>query len=286
MSPFSIGFDIRMIRHTGIGTYIRELLSSMVEWGVAKRHKLAFFGGEPLPYVPKEISQLAFRSAIYSIGEQLEYPVHLERCRLWHSPHYNIPWNKKKTRLVATVHDLIHWIFRGRFFNSVQGFYAGAMLRRAVRECDHIIAVSERTRNDLLRHFHADPDKVSVIHESVNECFRKLPPDAIESVRIKYRLPESFFLYLGSLKPHKNVLWLARIYQKLRAQKKIHSSLVLVGRKDRRYPKGFEDLASVEKMNSGIFYLPEVEYGDTIALYSAFALIAAVVFGTLSVHPF
>ena len=237
-----LGIDIRMIRHTGIGTYIRELMEALYRQGTLKQMDAAVFGTHAHAAALKGIRRKPFYSRIYSVEEQLEYPLRLSQCEVWHSPHYNIPLVKGNTRLIVTIHDLIHWIFRNEFFNSLQGFYAGAMLRKAITQADHIITVSHRTREDILEYFDADPEKVTVIHEGVGERFRPLPVAAIETIRKKYRLPERYFLYVGSIKPHKNILMLILAYRRLFAEKKVVSPLVLVGRKDRHYPGAYKEL--------------------------------------------
>ena len=173
-----------------------------------------------------------------------------------------------------TVHDLIHWIFRRDFFTPLQAFYAGKMLNCVVRLADHIITVSRKTRDDLIQHFNADPEKVSVIYEAAHAQFRPVEDaEKIGGVRKKYKVPELFFLYVGSLKPHKNVLWLMQVFRKLKSAGRIDASLVLIGKKDRGYPPGFEEL---RKLKSGepIYHIPYVEREELPAFYSgALALI-------------
>jgi glycosyltransferase involved in cell wall biosynthesis len=270
----AIGIDIRMIRHTGIGTYVRGLLENWLESGITKDLDLAVFGQGQSAERFSTLPRYPFRSRIYSMEEQLEYPLRLAHCRLWHAPHYNVPFMKWKTKLVVTIHDLIHWVFRKDFFTPLQAFYAKTMFERAVKEADHVIAVSQRTRDDLVEYFNADPDRISVIYEGVHETFRELKAaPVVTGVREKYQVPETYFIFVGSLKPHKNVLWLIRLFEKLKRDQKIDAALVLVGKKDSHYPKGYEDLASFEK-REGMVHIPYVEEEELVALYNgALALI-------------
>lgn len=260
----SIGLDIRMLHHTGIGTYLKGLCE-----GFANEESVPFsFYGlakEDNPWV--SIPRRNFFSRIYSVEEQAEYPFRLKECRLWHAPHYNVPLHKGKTKLVVTIHDLIHWIFRKDFFSPLQASYAGFMFRKAVNEADHIIAVSERTQRDLVEHMQADPEKISVIYEAVEENFLS-PCDetVLDQVRKKYRLPESFFLYVGMMKAHKNVAWLIKLFKELRAKEKIQSSLVLIGRLDPKY-KEAKDLLSQLQPEDGIVSIPYVEREELKALF-------------------
>ena len=260
-----IGFDARMIRNTGIGTYIRELLGAYRHLENARSLGVTLFGNREAIKECSSFTSKPFYSKIYSISEQLEYPFRLQNCELWHAPHYNIPVFKGRTKLVVTVHDLIHWIFRKDFFNPLQGFYAERMMRHAVESADHIIAVSKKTSDDLIDHFDADPERITVIHESVSDRFCEVDDRAVQEVRQKYSLPPEFFLYVGSLKPHKNLLPLIRLFKENRD---FRSSLVLVGKKDGRYPSGFEELAQI-KTEGKIIHLENISSEDLIKIYNA-----------------
>ncbi|MBI3313817.1 MAG: glycosyltransferase family 4 protein [Candidatus Omnitrophica bacterium] len=267
MPNTQIGIDIRMMRHTGIGTYIREILSAFRGLANARRFGITLFGDSGHAKEFPEFLHRPFHSRIYTLFEQFEYPWRTGACTMWHAPHYNVPLLKNRAKLVLTIHDLIHWIFRKEFFNPLQGFYAENMMRHALKSADHVIAVSNKTRDDLINHFDADPENISVIYEAVSDSFHEVDDLAVEEVRKKFGLPEEFFLYVGSLKPHKNILPSVRLFKKLHQSRELRSALVLVGKKDRKYPSGYEELAAL-KTGDGIIHLDHVSFPDLIGLYN------------------
>ena len=113
MTRHRVGLDIRMLQNSGIGTYLRGLLSGLGTLGL--ENDLALFGPTPTETRPDHV----FSAPIYSIQEQFQYPARLKQCRLWHAPHYNVPLLKGKTKLVVTIHDIIHWIFRKQFLTPL-----------------------------------------------------------------------------------------------------------------------------------------------------------------------
>ncbi|MDP3920189.1 MAG: glycosyltransferase family 1 protein [Candidatus Omnitrophota bacterium] len=254
---YEIGFDVRMMFHTGIGTYIRGLLRHMLSFDPAGKLGMCLYGdslrAEGFDGVPRS----TFGSKIYSVAEQWEYPGKLRQCRLWHAPHYNIPLRKGKTKLIVTVHDLIHWIFRKQFFSPLQALYAGEMMKRVVKTADHIITVSENTKHDLITHFNAEPEQISVIYEAVEEGFgHSNLTGEDEAVHRKYGLPENYFLYVGSIKPHKNVVWLINLFRELKREGRTNASLVLVGKKDQEFESG-----------DGVYHIPSVDREELEVLY-------------------
>ena len=266
-----IAFDARMFHHSGIGTYIRGLLSGFEGHPFFENHPLGIGLPPSATWNGKSgVRRFNFYSPIYSLQEQMEYPFHLQENRLWHAPHYNAPFFNGKSRLVVTIHDLIHWIFRGRFFSKAQASYTRLLLQRIVKTAGKIIAVSNRTREDLISYFGAPPEKVRVIYEGVDPAYFNPPPTGErKKVLDKYGLPENFFLYVGLIKPHKNVGRLVSIYKSMRQRRTIEASLVIVGKKDKKYPAGYEELAGI-KTGEGIYYLTGVDsQSDLGALYAS-----------------
>jgi glycosyltransferase involved in cell wall biosynthesis len=247
----TVGFDVRMIRSTGIGTYIRGVLG-----GMKNLQPLTLYGkstenpGSPV----KE-----FSSSIYSITEQIQYQKHLKECRLWHSPHYNIPYLKGKTKLVVTVHDLIHWIYRKEFFTPIQELYAKTMFTRVAHTADKIITVSQHTRKDLIEQFGADPEKISVIYEGVDPQFKVIPISVSAPLLNRFKIKSPYFLYVGSIKPHKNVEMLVRVFKMLKKKNSTQSSLVIAGKTD-------DD--RLLKNEPNIHHVSDASLEDLIALYN------------------
>lgn len=74
---------------------------------------------------------------------------------------------------------------------------------------DHIITVSESTRNDVISQFGVKPQKVSV-------AYNALPPAAKTDNTQKPDIP--YFLYLGSIHPRKNIVRLLQAFDLFRKQ--------------------------------------------------------------------
>ncbi|MFN3762132.1 MAG: glycosyltransferase family 4 protein, partial [Anaerolineae bacterium] len=131
------------------------------------------------------------------------------------------------------------------------------------------IAVSEATRQDLLRCFRVPADRVAVIPEAADPAFCPRPPAEIDALRRKYALPESFVLYVGSNKPHKNLTRLMEAWAQI-TEYGIRNTLILAGPWDPRYP---EPRLLAERLGlQNICWLGPVPDEDLPALYSAATL--------------
>lgn len=89
--------------------------------------------------------------------------------------------------------------------------------RWSLSRADHVIAVSEATKQETIRLFGVPSPKISVVH-----CGYKKICDAPET---PVSLPEKFFLFIGVVKERKNVMNVVRAWALFR---KTHSTYTLV----------------------------------------------------------
>lgn len=102
-------------------------------------------------------------------------------------------------------------------------------MRYARRHASHFLAVSESTRQDLLRHTDLPPDRLHVVTHGVDPVFRRL--DAAGSrdfVAQRFGLARSYLLYVGVIGRHKNILGLLQAWA-LAAPRTSGVDLVLAG---------------------------------------------------------
>jgi glycosyltransferase involved in cell wall biosynthesis len=235
-----IAIDARKLHDFGIGTYIRNLLVGLgridheTEYIVLSRPEDVDLASELGPNF-RSVSETA---RPYSIGEQVWIPIALarERAHLVHEPHYVLPL-ATRCRSVVTIHDCIHLMFPQYLPGRLAHLYARTSMWGAVRMADRILTVSEASKRDILRFFDVEPDRVTVIYNAIDERFlRGADEEQMDRVRERYQLNDPFVLYVGNIKPHKNLERLIDAFGRVRATGLDDLRLVIIGDELSKYP--------------------------------------------------
>jgi glycosyltransferase involved in cell wall biosynthesis len=212
-----IGVDVRKIRDGGIGTYISEVLQRLIP-ADPESHYTLFFAPEDFSqhdYSWGNVAKRVDRSGKYSLGEHLSFPLQArrERLDLFFFPHYTKSW-WMPCPTVTTVHDLIHLRFPEYLPNPLAKYYARVIIGRACRSSEVVITGSEATKQDLLELFRIEGSKIKVIQNGVDHLtYHPLSDEErIGAFKTRYSLFRPFILYVGALKPHKNIPSLLRGY--------------------------------------------------------------------------
>lgn len=91
-----------------------------------------------------------------------------------------------------------------------------------------IIAVSETTKEHLIKFLNVNEKRIHTIYEGVHESFRQeISKNKLQEVKQKYEIPEKFFLFSGQIYPPKNFGRLLQAYAQVGP--KLGVSLVVAG---------------------------------------------------------
>ena len=219
--------DARMYHASGIGTYLQNLLPAL-----ADSFRLTLLGN-PDELAAVDASVIPVQLPIYSVAELRHLPARVPPCDVFWSPHYNVPLLPiRARRRLVTIHDVFHLAyFRG--LTLPQKLYARTVTTAATRLSHRIITVSEFSKSEIRQRLRIKADKITVIPNGVDhELFNVAHDAAVEQqVRHRYQLPETYVLYVGNVKPHKNLSTLVQAFAALpESSAAVH--LVVVGKKE------------------------------------------------------
>ncbi len=197
---YDLVIDARMQYHGGIGTYLRNLLPYLESSGL-------------------RIAKIEKGPPIYSLREQLLLPFLIPPCHVFWSPHFNIPLLPiLATYRLVSIHDLYHLAHIAEL-TLLQKIYAKYVIRKAIKKAHSLIIGSLFTKQELYKFFPDFSGRVECIPYGPGSL---LPPEEPMDI------PKPFFLFVGNLKPHKNLHLLLNAFEHL---KETHS-LIIAGKKE------------------------------------------------------
>lgn len=220
---------------TGIGRYAVEL-----ERGL-RTEDIEIRLARPRTLVPRTLSRLA-RGAGYDLETFFQsYPLRVDARPGWitHLTSQTLSTLLLTQRLprpvVITVHDIFPYLYRdcaqlSTYRNWLER-WVDTVAMRGLRRADHLIAVSDYTKQTIVASLGIGPEHITVIYEPVDhDRFRPRPvPDAFYQ---KYGLSRAahYVLYVGSNDPRKNLPVLIRAVACLRGiDESLNARLLLVG---------------------------------------------------------
>jgi len=174
-------------------------------------------------------------------------------------------------RQVCTMHDIIP-VEHPEWFNASFAAWYRWLLPKLTRRAQHLIAVSEFTKQRLVERFGIRPEKITVVWNGVDAQFRPRTDAEIAEVREALNIrSQRYLLSLGSLEPRKNLRRLLAAWGKLRREMPEDLSLVVVGAKGSL--QVFRD-AAITEIPEGVHFTGYARQEHLPALYSgALALV-------------
>lgn len=198
-----------------------------------------------------------------------EFKQQLNSYDLIHSPlpqHYDFVKHLPGQHLI-TVHDLTHELFPD--FHTVDNIEKTTNgVEEMVQQQFPVIAISEATKQDLMRLYDYPEDRIKVIYEGANGGFspqHKQTP--IVPITQKYGLPEGpYFITLSTIEPRKNIQRTIEAFLQLKEEYTEPISLFICGKKGWKYEDLFQN---EEALNAaGIFFTGFVADEDLSILFA------------------
>lgn len=174
-----------------------------------------------------------------------------------------------QSEFTVTIHDLGFYI-NPELYHPLERVYQKLSHSLAIKRAKKIIAISEKTKADIIKYFPYSADKIRVIHLACDkETFSPLSILEKENFIEKNDYPDNYLLYIGRLETKKNIQNLIKAYKKTTRQ----WPLVLAGRPGNF---GFDEIQSLvndpdlKKDIILLGYVSQTNYPKLLASASAF----------------
>ncbi len=281
-----IGIDARMygVYHRGIGRYVERLIAQLADRTDDNRYTLFMDSktAESVSFPRGKVRVVRTDAPWYGFREHIEMPLLIRRSGVdvCHFPHLNVPY-WCPVPYAVTIHDLIVLHFPDSRATTLPGWRYRAklagyrmVLKNALKNAARVMAVSEFTKRDIIRHFGISEDAIMVTYPGVDRMVLGTEgmgntPQFDAYLRTTFGISRSYLLYVGSAYPHKNLEALISCYVLLRTAMHRNWQLVFAGREDAFYRrlKAFVERAVPEEFRRDIIFTGGVSERDLDGLY-------------------
>jgi len=182
------------------------------------------------------------------------------RADVIHSLHYSMPMLSGSAQRVVTMHDMTAYVLP-HMHPWVKGTYMRVFIRHAATRADHLIFVSASALEECRKWFGLPLRNATVIHHGKSDAFHSQgSEDELAQVRSRYRLPNEYLLYLGTLEPRKNIPLLLHAFAEL-TRRHPEARLVIAGKKGWYFDEIFHTAENLDLADRVLFtgYVDEAD---------------------------
>ena len=261
-----IGFDAKRAfqNNTGLGNYSRFVMEGLLKY--FPQHE--YFACTPKLGV-RDWGELGIRAIlptnkIFWRSFFIKNDLQRNNIQIYHGLSNELPFGKMPNgiKTVVTIHDLIFERYP-RLYPFFDTLIYKIKFRKACKNADMIVAVSEQTKNDIVEYYGTNPDKIKVIYQDCDAAFQvKLSAETVKNVTKKYDIKKKYILSVGSIIERKNQGNLVAAFHKLNLS---NYQLILVGGRS-KYQDQIEKYI-IKNNVQNVKILNKVPFGDLPALY-------------------
>ncbi len=238
--PMKVAFGVSVLARCiqqggvdGIGTYTRELMAAMPPSAQLQPYLFdapasLWQGATPaLPLGPFARQTLVATLTGRDFGGARR--ALRSRVDVVHATDHLVP-RLRGMPVVATIFDAIplshpEWV-RYRFKGLKNELW-----RRTAFWAQHVITISEYSRQEIVAHFRLPEERITSIPLGVGaQWFAPVDESVEKSVRLRHALPERYFVSVGTLQPRKNIGRLLLAHASLPESLQRDFPLVVVGK--------------------------------------------------------
>ncbi len=216
---------------TGIEEYSYQVIKNLRKYLQSEKVFLYCNSAVNVPpdfELPENWQVKKLRAPIFWTQGRLSLEILINRLDVLFIPAHTVPLIHPKNTIV-TIHGL-EYEFCPEAYSWFDRFYMRWSIRKSCRWAKRIIAVSENTKQDLMRLYKVPGKKIDVVYEGISSKARLFPPD-----RQAVGIPQSqaltkYLLFVGRLEERKNIIGIIRAFEILKRKYKIPHKLILVGK--------------------------------------------------------
>lgn len=225
-------------KKVGVSEFAHELLMQFSAMEDSSFKFISYLKKKPNDFMPRETEFYKYRN--FGPGKAwtqwrlpLDLYLHKPRPDVFFTPsHYSPRFSPVKT--VISVMDL-SYIHFPELFNNSDLYQLINWTKYSIKKAESVITISKSSRDDIIKEYGIDENKVHVIYPGVRSFFDLQPHIyAMNELQNKYNISENYILFVGTLQPRKNIERLIEAFSKI-PDKKNNLQLVIIGKKGWQY---------------------------------------------------
>ena len=159
------------------------------------------------------------------------------------------------TPTVTTIHD-INFEHRPHDLRWTHSLFYRFFFKKYAKSSNQIITVSEFSKNDIIKTYKINPEKIHITHNGVSEMFEKIPENKKKIIKKKYSNNCDFFVFIGSLHKRKNIKNLLLAFDIYRLQNG-ENKLLVIGQK-KWWDKQTEQIYQNMKFKEEVVFIGQI----------------------------
>ncbi|HUT96280.1 MAG TPA: glycosyltransferase family 1 protein [Candidatus Paceibacterota bacterium] len=211
-----IAVNISLERRTGVEEYVYNLLMNFPMLEESKEHRILIYSPNNLKWSFKKLwTQIRLSWEMFKNPPDVLFV-----------PAHTFPLIHPK--LVITIQGL-EFEKLPKMYPFFKRLFLRWMTKRNIKKADRIIVPSQNTKDDLIKFYHADTNKIFVIHHGIGN-----PEVALDATQTAFDIAQTnkfipYLLCLGRGDQRKNIQGLIKAFKILKQDHQIPHKLILAG---------------------------------------------------------
>jgi len=212
---------------TGVEEYVYQLIKHLTMLKDSQKHRFVLYTSDNNNFDFHLPNNFKIKRLKWSLPMWTQIRLSAEMIRnkpeIFFIPVHVLPLAHSKNSVV-TIHGL-EYEYYPKMYPLKHLKYLRWSTKYALKNARKIIAVSENTKNDLIKFYGANPEKIKVIYHGIEQGQSFNPQKGLSLKPIS----KPFILYVGRIELKKNIIGILEAYKILKKKYQISHKLVLAG---------------------------------------------------------
>lgn len=208
-----IGFDAKRLfcNRTGLGNYSRTIVSNYADY--CPEDELYLYSPkdknleDSIKFKTSNKFKTVFNSSLFWRSRRIIKDLKRDQIQIFHGLSNELPFgiHKSGIKSVVTIHDLIFKVYP-KTYPLIDRIIYDLKVRYACKYSDTIIAISESTKQDIIKYYNINEDKINVIPQTtLPEYWENNDLNIQKSLKKEFNLNTDFFISVGTIEERKNL---------------------------------------------------------------------------------